>query len=296
METATVIATFSRRMTLRLADGSQVDARIKGKRLKPVCGDEVSAQPIENEDDWLITDIAKRQNELTRPNMRGQVEVLAANVDYLVVVAAAEPKPDWFIVDRYLCAAELMGVDAAVVYNKIDVRGDLPDDELSTYAAIGYDVVTSSATDDVGTDEIRRLLADRCAIIVGQSGVGKSSLINCLLGSEEQRTASISDKSREGRHTTVNSAMISLPGGGSIIDSPGVRDYAPALESSAIASQGFREIREAAQDCQFSNCRHLREPRCAVKAAVETGTISARRYESYRRIIVLTEQLSAGRY
>jgi ribosome biogenesis GTPase len=296
METATVIATFSRRMTLRLADGSQIDARIKGKRLKPVCGDQVSAQPIENEEDWLITGIAKRRNELTRPNMRGQVEVLAANVDYLIVVAAAEPKPDWFIVDRYLCAAELMGVDAAVVYNKTDLSPELPDAELSTYAAIGYDVVTSSARDNVGTDEIRRLLAGRCAIIVGQSGVGKSSLINCLLGSEEQRTASISDKSREGRHTTVNSAMISLPGGGSIIDSPGVRDYAPALESSTIASRGFREIRDAAQGCQFSNCRHLQEPRCAVKAAVEAGIISARRHESYRRIIVLTEQLSAGRY
>ena len=296
METATVIATFSRRMTLRLADGSEVDARIKGKRLKPVCGDQVSAQPIENEEDWLITGIAKRRNELTRPNMRGQVEVLAANVDYLIVVAAAEPKPDWFIVDRYLCAAELMGVDAAVVYNKTDLSPELPDAELSTYAAIGYDVVTSSARDNVGTDEIRRLLAGRRAIIVGQSGVGKSSLINCLLGSEEQRTASISDKSREGRHTTVNSAMISLPGGGSIIDSPGVRDYAPALESSTIASRGFREIRDAAQGCQFSNCRHLQEPRCAVKAAVEAGIISARRHESYRRIIVLTEQLSAGRY
>ena len=101
MQHATVITTFSRRMRLRLADGQEVDARIKGKRIKPVCGDEVEAEPIDGESDWLITKICTRRSELTRPNMRGQVEVLAANMDYLVVVAAVEPAVDWYIVDRY---------------------------------------------------------------------------------------------------------------------------------------------------------------------------------------------------
>ena len=156
--------------------------------------------------------------------------------------------------------------------------------------------MTCSALTGDGIDGVRRLLTEHCAIIVGQSGVGKSSIINALMGDEVQPTSAVSDKSREGRHTTVNSAMIALPGGGAISDSPGVRDYAPALESSTIASQGFREIREAARDCRFSNCRHLAEPGCAVKAAVDSGTILPRRYESYRRIIVLTEQLTAGRY
>ena len=112
---ATVIATFSRRMRLRLDDDSEVDARIKGKKLKPVCGDTVVAQPIADEQDWLITAIKPRRNALTRPNMRGYTETLAANLDLVVVVAAVAPKPDWFIVDRYLCAAENMGADAAVV-------------------------------------------------------------------------------------------------------------------------------------------------------------------------------------
>jgi ribosome biogenesis GTPase len=296
MKRATVTATFSRRMRLRLDDGREVDARIKGKRIKPVCGDLVDAEPIDNEHDWLITNIAERRNELTRPNMRGQVEVLAANLDYLVVVAAAEPRADWFIVDRYLCAAELMGIDAGVVYNKIDLGQPLPEEELATYTAIGYDVVSCSAESGIGIEDIRHLLSTHCSIIVGQSGVGKSSIINCLIGDDVQKTAQISDKSREGRHTTVNSAMIALPDGGWIIDSPGVRDYAPALESSTIASQGFREIRDAAQECRFANCRHLREPGCAVKDRSEAGTISSRRYESYKRIVNLTEQLSEGRY
>lgn len=295
---ATVIATYSRRMRLRLADGREVDARIKGKRLKPVCGDSVTAEPLANEEDWLITAIAARRNELTRPNMRGQVEVLAANLDYLVAVAAAEPGVDWFIIDRYLCAAELMGVAAAVVYNKIDLESDHESTsaELANYQAIGYDVVRCSAVDGTGLDTVQQLLTGHRAIIVGQSGVGKSSIINSLLGASLQRTAEISEKTGEGRHTTVNSEMLTLPGGGSVIDSPGVRDYAPALESAVVAANGFREIRQAAQHCRFANCRHLREPGCAVKDGVESRHISARRYESYKRIVNLTRQLSDGRY
>ncbi len=289
---ATVIATFSRRMRLRLGDGTEVEARIKGKRLKPVCGDRVTAERIAGESDWLITGIEARDNELTRPNMRGQVEVLAANLDYLVVVAAAEPKADWFIIDRYLCAAEIMSIAAAVVYNKIDLDASAGGDELENYAAIGYDTAQCSAETGQGIDAVRELLAGRCAIIVGQSGVGKSSIINCLLGNPLQRTSAVSDKTGEGRHTTVNSAMISLPGSGSVIDSPGVRDYAPALESSTHAAEGFREIAELAHGCRFANCRHLREPDCAVKNALEDEKVSSRRYESYKRIVNLTEQFA----
>ena len=213
-----------------------------------------------------------------------------------MAVAAAEPRPDWFIVDRYLCAAELMGIEAGVIFNKIDLVDEEPAADLDVYRDIGYDVVACSAETGAGIDEVGQLLASRCGIIVGQSGVGKSSIINHLIGEALQRTKEISDKWREGRHTTVSSAMIELPGGGAIIDSPGVRDYAPALESSVIAAQGFREIRGAAAGCRFANCRHLREPNCAVKTGVDAGEISPRRYESYKRIVNLTEQLTEGRY
>jgi len=290
---AQVIATYSRRMRLRLAQGAEVEARIKGKKLKPVCGDQVTVEPIENEDDWLITGICNRDNALARPNMRGQVEVLAANVDLLIVVAATAPEPDWFILDRYLAAAENMQVDAVVVFNKTDLAtGDAETTKaLADYAQTGYPVLPCSAETGSGIEELQQVIRDQTAIIVGQSGVGKSSIINVLMGGEQQRTTEISSKTGEGKHTTVNSMMLDIPGGGRIIDSPGVRDYAPALDSIAAVIMGFREIEKAGHDCRFANCRHLREPGCAVKSGVENDTIDPRRYESYRRLLFLTEKL-----
>ena len=291
-----VVATYSRRMELLLPDGRKVDARIKGKRLKPVCGDRVEADPIPGETDWLITAVRERRNELTRPNLRGKVEVLAANIDRLLVMAAPAPEPEWAIVDRYLCAAELIDASAAVVFNKSDLAvGDAVDKVLDDYARIGYATLRCSARNGSNIDAVAELMSDGVSIIVGQSGVGKSSLINGLLEDDRQRVAAISERSGEGRHTTVNSAMLQLPGGGAVIDSPGVRDYAPALQPDEVVV-GYREIAASAQDCRFANCRHLREPGCAVKGAVDDGTISKRRYDSYRHLLALTTKLTSGQY
>ena len=296
-DTAVVTAAFSRRMRLRLDSGAYVEARIKGKRLKPVCGDRVEAEPLEREADWLITAIRPRRNTLSRPNLSGQVEVLAANIDLLVAVAAGAPAPDWYVIDRYLCAAELMPADALVVYNKVDMNLMGTDDqrELENYRQLGYTAVATSATTGEGLDRLGAELAGTTACVVGQSGVGKSTLINRLSSDASQRTAEISEKRDEGRHTPVNAVMLPLAGGGAVIDSPGVRDYSPAIDDVRQVGQGFREIAAAADGCRFANCRHLREPGCAVKLAVESGTIGARRYESYRRLYILTDKLGDKR-
>ncbi|HEX7062725.1 MAG TPA: ribosome small subunit-dependent GTPase A [Woeseiaceae bacterium] len=289
-----MIATFGRRFALALADGSEVPARVKGRRLEPVCGDLVDAVPLPNEPDWMIVAVLPRENELTRPDLRGRIEVLAANLDALIVVTADLPSPDWFIVDRYLCAAELMRAAPAVVFNKIDLGKPQASSEraLEEYRAIGYPTLRMSALEGTPLEALLAFLEGRRGIFVGQSGVGKSSLINRLIERSVLPTAAVSAKRREGRHTTVSSVQVALPHGGAVIDSPGVRDYAPAVTDPADVAHGYREIAEAARGCRFANCRHLREPQCEVKARVATGSISARRYESYKRLLALGERLS----
>lgn len=294
---ALVTGAFSQRMNLRLDDMTQVVARIKGKKLRPVCGDRVTANAIPNEPDWLITSISRRDNELTRPDRRGRTDVLAANIGTLVVVAAVAPKPDWYVVDRYLASAENMGASAIVVFNKIDLITS-PTDEfsvLSEYERCDYPVLQCSAESGSNLDQLAALLIDQTAIIVGQSGVGKSSIINKLISDAAQKTATISASTGEGKHTTVNSVMLDLPNGGAVIDSPGVRDYAPAIETADEVIRGFREISNAGQDCRFGNCNHLREPDCAVKRAVDAGDISPRRYESFKRLMNLSKGLADKR-
>ena len=294
---ATVIATYSRRMRLRLDDGQQVDARIMGKKLKPVCADRVHAEPLAGEADWLISGIAERRNALTRPNRRGIAEVLAANIDTLVVVAAPEPAPDWFIVDRYLCAAELMPTAAILVLNKTDrVMPDGVDVALAEYRQLGYGVIATSAKSGDNLARLGASLRGQTSLIVGQSGAGKSSIINKLSSTSQQKTQVISGKTGEGKHTTVNSTVLPLDAGGFVIDSPGVRDFAPAFTTGDAVAAGFVEIRNRAAECRFADCRHLKEPECAVKAAVQEGAISARRYESYRRAIALVRRWHEERY
>jgi ribosome biogenesis GTPase len=233
-----------------------------------------------------------RKNELSRPDRRGRIEILVANIDLVAVVAADAPAADWFIVDRFLAAAELINVSALVLFNKTDLGAATESSaaELTEFAKIGYQTVRCSAKSGDNLNQLQQHLRDQTAIIVGQSGVGKSSLINYLIGGAQQRTAELSRSTGEGRHTTANSVMWSLPEGGVVIDSPGVRDYAPAIDSPDLVARGFREIDDHGQNCRFANCRHLREPDCAVKSAVEAGDISARRYESYRRLLALSQK------
>lgn len=289
-----VVGAFSRRMNLQLDNHGEISARIKGKKLRPVCGDYVIAEPILNEPEWLIISICPRENELTRPDSRGRKEILAANLSCVVVMAAAEPKPDWFVVDRYLAAAEIMGAEGIVVFNKTDLQSSAEQAKpvLDEYAKVGYSVLMCSAKEGLNLDSLASALKEKTAIIVGQSGVGKSSVINHLISGADQRTGALSDSSGEGKHTTVNSVMLDLPNGGAVIDSPGVRDYAPTIDDARDVNHGFREIFELSQQCRFADCKHLREPNCAVKNAVECNDISERRYESYKRLMSSSKKLA----
>jgi len=273
------------------AHGNRHPAFVARRGLRLVCGDRVRWQASEERGDVAVVELLPRDSELTRPDSRGRVEVLAANIGQVVVVCAPEPAPDPFIIDRYLAAAEVMGASALVAYNKSDLHGAELLEVLGEFRAVGYPVLRMSAVAGTGLDALHASLTGRCSILVGQSGVGKSSLLNALLPGIEAATAQVSAATGEGRHRTTATTLHPLPDGGAILDSPGVRDFAPALGDPRLAAAGFREIVAASQHCRFANCRHMREPGCAVKEGVEAGTISARRYESYRRLLRLTEDL-----
>jgi ribosome biogenesis GTPase len=265
---------------------------LSGRRLRAVCGDRVEwARPVDDSD-GLVATIDDRDTELTRPSRRGTTEVLAANLTQVVVVAAPRPDPDPFLVDRYLAAAELMGASACVAYNKVDLDPGGEAMELTEFSAIGYAVIAVSAKTGQGLDTLREIFRDHTSILVGHSGVGKSSLLNALIPGVDAATAALSDASGEGRHTTTASALHRLPTGGELIDSPGVRDYAPSVIPTRDIAKGYREIVAREQGCRFTDCIHLDEPDCAVKQAVGDSEISARRYESYRRLVRLMERIA----
>jgi ribosome biogenesis GTPase len=286
-----IVASYGRRVLVEDAGGRRHPAMLARRRLKVVCGDRVLWRPAPG-DDAEVTERLPRDNELTRPDSRGRTEVLAANLTALAVVCAPRPEPDLFMIDRYLAAAEQMGARGLVVMNKTDLAGaaDLAD-RLATYRRVGYPVLRASALEGFGLDHLAAGLAGETAIVVGQSGVGKSSLINALCPDAAMDTAALSEASDEGRHTTTASVLHALPGGGALIDSPGVRDYAPGLVAREDVQAGFREFADPAASCRFSNCIHLQEPVCQVKAAVASGAIDPRRYESYRRLVRLVDQL-----
>lgn len=291
---ARVIAAHGRHLLVRDAAGTEHEARPFGRRLQAVCGDRVRCEADAAHGEVHAIEVLPRQSVLERANTRGGAEPVVANIDLLVTVLAPEPRPDPFIVDRYLCAASSAGLAALVVVNKCE----LPEAaELSPQLAVwrdaGYGTLACSSATGEGLEALTASLRGHDAVFVGQSGVGKSSLIARLVPQAEIAVGGL-DRDAEGRHTTTASRLYDLPGGGHLLDSPGVRDFAPAIATLERRSLGFPEVEQLAAGCRFIDCRHLREPDCAVRTASETGGFDARRYESYRRLRRLYEDLQAA--
>jgi ribosome biogenesis GTPase len=295
---AIIIGTYSQRMLVRTIHGDISFAKIKGKKIQPVCGDQVEISPIPNESDWLFNKINPRKNELTRNNYSHKREVLAANITMIAVVVSDPPKPDWFIVDRYIGAAESMGVKACIICNKTDLNWETEQYKktINTYRSIFYPVIHCSAEIQSNLDKILAHLKKETAVFVGQSGVGKSSIINQISRNSNQLTQEISRKKNEGRHTTVNSNILDLDNGGKVMDSPGVRNYSPIIDSTYKVVGSFIEIEAEGLKCKFNNCSHAKEQNCAVKEAVHDERIDPRRYESYKRLLNIIQKNNHKRY
>jgi len=229
-----------------------------------------------------------RESLLERPDADNQLNPVAANIDQILVVAAPEPALDIDLINRYFVAAEMTDIPPVLIINKIDLLSDTALAKLKTrfqaYDDIGYSVIYATTKRAHGLDDLLAHLRDKTSIFVGQSGVGKSSLIQVLLPEEELRTNTLSESSGEGRHTTTTTRLYHFSEGGELIDSPGVRAFRLGHASTAQITHGFREFHPYLGQCRFSNCRHDVEPDCALQEALRAGKISRDRFESYQRI------------
>jgi ribosome biogenesis GTPase len=290
-----VTATFGRHLLVRDTAGKEWRARPFGRRVAAVCGDEVRCEIDARHSEAYVVEVRPRRTCLSRSNLRGAAEPIVANLSLLLVTLAPVPEPDFFVVDRYLCAAASASIGASLVVNKCELGTSAGlGAELTAYAAMGYRWIECSARAGTGLSALIDLCAGSVAALVGQSGVGKSSLVRHMIPEAEIRTGELV-RAEEGRHTTTASRLYDLPHSGHLIDSPGVRDYAPAPEQLEPLSLGFVEVARLAPGCRFGDCRHLREPECAVREAAESGAMHPRRYESYRRLRRLYDSLREAR-
>ena len=290
-ERGLVVARHRRHVTVEDAARTWHRCGLRSRRLKPLVGDEVDWER-QADGTGIVTGVAARRTVLSRIDSRGRREAVAANLTQLLVVAAPVPSPDWTLLDRYLVAAELIPLKTVIVFNKRDLPSAEPE-PLRDLREIGFPVCLTSALHGTGLDAVAEIMAGERGAVVGQSGTGKSSLINALLGERLQEVGALTGKGAHGRHTTSSATLFRLGNGGEFIDSPGVRNYAPYIESIAELQRGFREFHPHFGRCRFDDCRHLAEPDCAIKSALADGEIASRRYESYRNLCELVETLQA---
>lgn len=292
---ARVIRSTGSWYTLKNEQGKQLQARLKGKfKLEgnkvsnPIAvGDFVNYQ-VEENGDIIINEIIPRQNYIIRKSTHktGHSHILASNLDQLVLVATlVHPRTSMGFIDRFLITAEAYEIPASVVFNKTDLLTEegleLLNEIKVLYESLGYDCLSISALSEDGVNQFKNLIEGKTSLIAGHSGVGKSTLLNAISGSIDQKTSEVSSFANKGVHTTTFAEMFSLNEETHVIDSPGIKELGLVEMETEEIGHYFPEIRERMNDCKFNNCLHVQEPGCAVLAALELGEIDEDRYHSY---------------
>jgi len=286
-QTGLVITPYGRALIVEDHDSVLHRCSVRQNLGRLACGDRVIWQASRS-GEGVVTAVAERRSLLTRPDYRGQLRPVAANLDAVAVVLAPFPELSESLIDGYLTAIAAIGVQALLVLNKIDLL-DSPalaalTHRLEPYRRIGYPLLLASSHTAHGLDELRHWLSGRTSLLAGQSGVGKSSLIKALLPDREIRIQAVSAATGHGAHTTSASTLYHLPNGGDLIDSPGVRSFELGDIRPGDLERGFPELAPYLGRCRFSDCRHDIEPDCALREAVQRGEIAPRRLDSYRQL------------
>ena len=284
---------------VRTAPGEEIECKLKGKfRMKgikttnPVAvGDKVVFEMQANENIGMIREIGPRHNHIIRKstNLSKVSHIIAANIDMaILVVTLKNPLTSLGFIDRFLVTAEAYHINAAIVFNKVDIYGQKElarlEELISIYEAAEYPCFAVSAISGKNIDQVIELIKDKVILFSGISGVGKSALVNAIQPGLKIKTGKISDYHKMGKHTTTYPEMHHLSFGGFVIDTPGIKEFGLVDFRKEEIAERFPEMRRYMHDCQFNNCTHIHEPKCAVKDAVDKGDIPLSRYNSYLRI------------
>ncbi|AFJ48638.1 small ribosomal subunit biogenesis GTPase RsgA [Shimwellia blattae] len=298
----TVISRFGMHADVEAADGEIHRCNIRRTIKSLVTGDRVVWRPAKEAAQGvtisgIVEAVHPRSSVLTRPDFYDGVKPIAANINQIIIVSAILPELSLNMIDRYLVACETLEIEPVIVLNKIDLLDDdgmdFVNEQMDIYRHIGYRVLMVSSHLQEGLAPLEQALTDRISIFAGQSGVGKSSLLNALLGlsAEQILTNDVSSVSGLGQHTTTAARLYHFPHGGDVIDSPGVREFGLwHLEPEQI-TQGFVEFHDYLGHCKYRDCRHDTDPGCAIRAAVEAGAIAETRFENYHRILESMAQI-----
>lgn len=287
-----VLVSYGGHGVVLLPDGERQRCKFRRGVGRPFCGDQVMVAQADD-DSLVVESILPRRNTFVRADERQRKHAIAANLDLAVIIIAARPLPSRDLVERYLLAVHSLGIEPVIVLNKTDL--ELAEDEsaagatvlghMPDYVALGYTVVRTSCKTAPGINDLQPVLKGHTSILVGQSGVGKSSLINQLLPDLDIQTGELSRATGKGTHTTTSTKLYQFTDGGFLIDSPGVWEYGIwKLENDELAA-GFKEFNPFLGQCRFNDCIHASEPDCAIKQAVVDGHILDWRYQSYLRLL-----------
>ncbi|PCK09420.1 MAG: ribosome biogenesis GTPase RsgA [Alteromonadaceae bacterium] len=254
---------------------------------KVVTGDNVVWR--DGPDLGVVVSLEPRTSELNRPDPYGKLKPVAANIDQIIVTIAPKPLPHYNLIDRYLVAAEIQEIQPIIVLNKCDLVVDENIPKLQAleniYTSLGYTFLRISAANSINMDALTDHLQNKTSVFVGQSGVGKSSIVQTLLPEETIKVGSLSEADEQGRHTTTNSQLYRLVDNGFCIDSPGIREFGLWYLNKHDVLRGFKEISNAADQCKFRDCAHASEPGCAITKAIKSGEIQSARFKSYQHIL-----------
>lgn len=282
MPEGTVVAAHGRLYFVELANGTRISCFPRGKKSEIACGDRVNVV-LSGDNQGVIESIATRSSLLFRSNEFKQ-KLIAANATQIIIVVATEPSFSDELLTRGIVAAESQDLGVVIVLNKCDLheRVEHATQTLKPFEELGYPIVRISARNDA--DTLAPYLAAQTSVLVGQSGMGKSTIINALVPSANARTREISAALDSGKHTTTHATLYRLDDHSALIDSPGLQEFGLHHLSADEIEQGFRELRALRGTCRFRNCRHDREPDCAIQAAAKAGDIDRRRYAVFRSL------------